>query len=136
MAQNYLLPIPKEIKDKLINRYWPGRLTIIFKCDADRVPSLARNDGNTLGVRLPDNSKLRELIKEVGVPIVAPSANFSGEKTPFKFEELNPELKKLADYVLKEDTGLQKNVSTIIDCTVTPWKIIREGEIKYEDINY
>jgi L-threonylcarbamoyladenylate synthase len=136
MAQNYLLPIPQKIKDKLINRYWPGKLTIIFKCDTDKVPSLVRNGGTTLGVRLPDNLKLRELIKEVGIPIVAPSANFSGEKTPFKFEELNPNLEKLADYILKEDADLQKNVSTIIDCTVTPWKIIREGGIKYEDINY
>ena len=130
MAQKYLLPIPQEIIDKLIDRYWPGELTIIFNCNIDKVPSLARNGGNTLGVRLPDNFKLRALIKEIGVPIVAPSANFSGEKPPFKLEELDPELEKLADYVLKEGTGLQKNVSTIIDCTVTPWKIIREGATK------
>jgi L-threonylcarbamoyladenylate synthase len=130
MAQKYLLPIPQEIIDKLIDRYWPGELTIIFNCNIDKVPSLARNGGNTLGVRLPDNFKLRALIKEIGAPIVAPSANFSGEKPPFKLEELDPELEKLADYVLKEGTGLQKNVSTIIDCTVTPWKIIREGATK------
>jgi len=130
MAQNFLLPIPQEIKDKLINSHWPGELTIILNCDVSKVPSIARNNGNTLGVRLPNKLELREMIRKIGVPIVAPSANFSGEKTPFKFEELNPRLEKLADYVLRADVGLKKNVSTIVDCTTVPWKNLRQGEIK------
>jgi len=130
MAQSYLQPIPQEVRDKLMNRYWPGELTIILKCDKSKVPAVARSNGDSLGVRMPKSLKLRELIMAVGVPIVAPSANFSGENTPFRFEELNPELGKLADYILKEEVSSNKNVSTIIDCAVTPWKLIREGEIK------
>ena len=129
MAKKYV-SIPKDVQEKILDKYWPGRLTIIFKCNTDKIPALARSNGDTLGVRLPDNSKLREIIKAVGVPIVAPSANFSGEKTPFKFEELNLELEKSADYILKDGVSLEKNVSTIVDCTVTPWKIVRQGEVK------
>ncbi|MBF8250351.1 MAG: glycoprotease family protein, partial [Candidatus Levybacteria bacterium] len=66
-------------------------------------------------------------------PILGPSANFSGEKTPFKFEDLNPKLVRQADYVLNTKVDLGKNVSTIIDCTVTPWKIIRSGAIKIKN---
>lgn len=134
MAQDYLLPIPQEVKDKLIKLYWPGKLTIILQSRIDKVSSLVRGGASNLGVRFPNNKILLELIKGVGVPIVAPSANFSGEKTPFEFADLNPELVKQADYVLSEEisppAGGEKNVSTIIDCTVTPWKIIREGAVK------
>jgi L-threonylcarbamoyladenylate synthase len=130
MARKYLLPIPQEIEEKIINKYWPGKLTIILKCDLDKIPSIARGGGNTLGVRFPDKPELVGLINAVGVPIVAPSANFSTEKTPFKFEELNPALARLADYILEGKAGLEKDVSTIIDCTVEPWKVIRKGAVK------
>jgi L-threonylcarbamoyladenylate synthase len=134
MAEEYLLPIPKKVKEKLIELYWPGKLTIILKCNPDRVSFPVRNERNTLGVRFPRNRILVELISRVGVPIVAPSANFSGEKTPFKFKDLNPELVKQADFVLNEEISLENNVSTVIDCTVKPWKIIREGSTKIANI--
>jgi len=138
MAQKYLLSIPREVKDKLIKPYWPGKLTIILKCDTNKIPSVVRSRGNTLGVRLPNNKILLELIKGVGVPIVAPSANFGGEKTPYSFTDLNSKLVRQADYVLNEEVsppaGGEKNVSTIIDCTITPWKIIRQGAIRMQNV--
>lgn len=130
MVQKYLLPIPQEVKDKLIRKYWPGRVTIVLKCKKSRVPVIARGGGDTLGVRLPNNKDLLELIKKVGVPIVAPSANIAGEKTPFKFEDLNPELMKQVDYVLAGKISSEKDVSTVVDCAITPWKVLRQGAIK------
>lgn len=139
MAEKYLFPIPKKVKETLIKPYWPGKLTIILQSRIDRVPGLVRGGTNTLGVRFPNNKILLELIREVGVPIVAPSANFSGEQTPFKFKDLNPEFVKQADYVLNGEisppAGGEENVSTVIDCTVEPWKIIREGAVSMSDIN-
>lgn len=130
MAQDYLLPISQEVKDKLIKKYWPGKLTIVLRSRIDKVPSLVTGGTNALGVRFPNNKILLELIDRVGVPIVAPSANFSGEKTPFRFEDLNPELVKQADYVLNEEVSSEKKASTIIDCSVEPWKILRQGAVK------
>lgn len=137
MAEKYLLPISEKVNNQLIKPYWPGKLTIILKCKTDKVSNLVRGGTDTIGVRFPDNKILLELINGLGVPIVAPSANFSGEKTPFKFEDLNPELVKLADYVLDEEIEVssEANVSTIIDCTVEPWKIIRKGAVSVFDIN-
>jgi L-threonylcarbamoyladenylate synthase len=129
MAEEYLLSIPKKVKDELIKPYWPGELTIILKCNPDKVSALIRGGGDTLGVRFPNKPALLELINAVGVPIVAPSANFGGEKTPFRFEDLNPKLVKQTYYVLNGQISSEKNVSTIIDCTVTPWKIIRNGVV-------
>lgn len=130
MAEKYLLPIPEKVKDELIKRYWPGKLTIILQCRIGKVPSLVRGGADTLGVRFPDNKILLELIGGVDVPIVAPSANFSGEKTPFKFEDLNPELIKQADYILNGEVSSGENVSTVIDCSIEPWKIMRQGAVK------
>ncbi|MDP2637749.1 MAG: L-threonylcarbamoyladenylate synthase [Candidatus Levybacteria bacterium] len=129
MAEDYLSPIPQEVKNKLIKPYWPGKLTIIMKAKIDKVPSLVMGGSNTLGVRFPKNPVLLNLIKGVGVPILAPSANFSGEKTPFKLEDLSPQLINLVDYVFEDKINVRKNVSTIIDCTVEPWKVIREGAV-------
>jgi len=130
MAKNYLMPIPKKVLERIINKYWPGPLTIILQCDVVKVPSLVRGGGNTLGVRFPNNSQLQELIKGVGVPIVAPSANFAGLKTPFRFEDLDPRLIKLADYVFEGNVPIDGKPSTIIDCTAEPWKVVRQGAVK------
>ena len=62
-----------------------------------------------------------EIINQVGVPIVAPSANFHGESTPYEFKDLNPKLVSLADYVLDGECPI-KQLSTVIDCTKTPWR--------------
>lgn len=130
MAEKYLLPIPEKVKKELIEPYWPGKLTIVLRCNPEKVLFPVRDERNTLGVRFPNDKNLLELISRVGVPIVAPSANFGGEETPFRFEDLNPELVKRVDYVLNEKIDLKKDVSTIIDCTVESWKIIRKGGVR------
>lgn len=131
MAQNYLLPIPKEVIDDLIELYWPGALTIILPCKTDKVPPFVRGNGQTLGVRIPNQPIARTIIREVGVPILGPSANFHGEKTPYTFENLDPRLVKLVDYVVHGECSVCKE-STVVDCSKKPWKILREGAIKIE----
>jgi L-threonylcarbamoyladenylate synthase len=129
MAQKYLLPIPKDVKEQLLDIYWPGALTIIFNCIKMKVPELVRGGGDSLGVRIPNHQTILAIIKRIGVPILGPSANFHGEKTPYSFEDIDKELVKQIDYVI-EDTCDMKKVSTLIDCTVSPWKILREGAVK------
>ena len=129
MAQEYLLPIPSEVKKKLIDKYWPGALTIILDCNKVKVPELARGGGETLGVRMPNHPFASEIIKNVRVPILGPSANFHGEKTPYSFEDLDPELVKLVDYVVPGECTV-KEASTVINCCVEPWEVLRQGAIK------
>lgn len=133
MAQKYVKPIPEEIVDKLINAYWPGALTIILRCNKVKIPSFVRGGGITLGVRIPNHSIPLALIKGVGVPILGPSANFHGEKTPYRFEDLNPELVNLADYVVAGECLLEKQ-STVIDCSQKPWRVVRQGAIEVKEL--
>ncbi len=132
MAQEYLLPISQEV-EKLMDRYWPGALTIVFPCKNDLVPSLVRGGTKTLGVRLPSHRIPLALIENLGVPILGPSANFHGEETPYKFEDLDPEFVKLVDYTVLGKCKLGK-ASTVIDCTKKQWKILRQGAIKPDEL--
>jgi L-threonylcarbamoyladenylate synthase len=129
MARGYWEDIPDLVLEKLIKPYWPGALTIVLQSKVEKVPSLVRGGGENLGLRMPNNKVLLSIIEEIGVPILGTSANFAGEKTPYALEELDPELVELVDYVLTGECK-GKNASTVIDCSVKPWKILRQGAVK------
>ncbi len=131
MAQEYLEPLNGAVKE-LMKKYWPGALTIVYKCKTDKVYPLIRGNGKTLGVRMPDHNIVPELIKGVGVPILGPSANFHGGKTPYSLEDLDPILVKLADFILEGKTNEIGKASTVIDCSINPWKIIRQGTVRID----
>ncbi len=128
MAQEYLLPIPQDVRLKLIDRYWPGGLTIVLPCKTEKVPTIARGGGITLGVRQTNHPVLLQILKELEVPLVAPSANFAGLPTPKTFREVDKTLLGMVDCFIDAPSG-GDNPSTVIDCSVTPWKIIRQGAI-------
>ena len=132
MAKQYV-EISHELEEKLIDKYWPGGLTIILNCNEEKIPSVVRANGSTLAVRWPDHKELCKIIEAVGVPIVAPSANLSGGETPLDLFEVDKALIDSVDFSISGVCTI-RGVSTIIDTTVTPWKIIREGVV--EIINY
>lgn len=128
MAQRYLLRIPDDVK-KIMQKHWPGALTIVYSCQPQKVTPFVRGGDLNLGVRMPNHKIPLELIKNLGVPILGPSANFHGAPTPYKTEDLDKEFLKLVDFVLpgKCSIGL---ASTVIDCSAKPWRIIRQGAVK------
>jgi L-threonylcarbamoyladenylate synthase len=128
MAEKYLhSPLPDNVR-RLMETYWPGGLTIVYPCPENKVTSLVRGDGKNLGVRIPNHKITIQLIESVGVPILGPSANFHGEKTPYSYEDLDPELLRLVDCVVSGECKTGK-ASTVVDCSVKPWKIIRQGAV-------
>lgn len=126
-ALTYYLNSP-EIVRHLMEKYWPGALTIIAPCKKNLVYSPIRGDGTNIGLRMPHHETALALIRGVGMPILGPSANFHGFPTPFRFEELDSNLTKLVDYVVP-GVCLEGNASTVVDCTIRPYKIIRQGSI-------
>jgi L-threonylcarbamoyladenylate synthase len=127
MVKKHVSDFPNAAED-LAKKYWPGALTIILKSNTS-VPSLVCGGGDTVGFRVPNNETIREIISEAGVPILGPSANFAGEKTPFAFEDLDKELVKLVDFVVPGECTIKKP-STVIDCSKEPFCILREGAIR------
>ena len=112
----------------LAERFWPGPLTLILKA-TENTPDLILSRDKSIGIRIPNLSPLRKIIKQVGEPILAPSANFSGKVPPKRFSEIDKNLAKLVDYVLKFDCG-SGETSTIIKMIDNKRFLLREGAIK------
>ena len=121
------------IEQKLINKFWPGPLTIIFdrkKC----VPNSVTAGLETVGIRMPENEIARRLIEYAKLPIAAPSANISGKPSGTKIEDIIEELDGKVDYILDEgqtDIGVE---STVIRVKENKVHILRPGKITVEDI--
>ena len=127
-VKEFVFPFDSKV-EQLMREYWPGALTLILYCNKLKVPSLVRAGGETLGVRIPDHEVPVQLIKNVDVPILGPSANFHGEKTPYSFPELDKDLVKLVDFVIDGKTKTKNLTSTVVDCSVLPFKILRQGAV-------
>lgn len=108
----------------LINEFWPGPLTIILKSKG----------GRKIGFRMPDHRIAAELIESAGVPVVAPSANVSGQKPPANSREVLKYLDGKIDILLDGGRTRVGVESTVIDLSSKPPKILREGAIKKEEI--
>lgn len=131
MVSKYVLSIPEDAKEKLMEEYWPGGLTIILPANVEEVPAIVRGGAMTVGVRVPNHTVPLSIITSIGVPILGPSANFHGEKTPYQLSDINPELIYLTDYIVPGGCTVCRE-STVIDCTESPWKILRQGAVKLE----
>lgn len=109
---------------RLADKFWPGPLTLVLK---DRL-------GGKTGFRMPDNKIAFLLIKKAEVPIVAPSANISGNRPPKTAREVLKDLGGRIDMVLdggKTKVGVE---STVVDMSGKSFKILREGAISKAEI--
>ena len=134
--QSQLEQVVSEVTEKaknLMESFWPGPLTIILP-KKDDLSDLVTAGLNTVGVRIPDHLVSLELLKEVNLPIAAPSANASGKPSPTTanhvWEDLNG---KIAGIVDGGATGVGVE-STVIDCTTEIPVILRPGGITKEEI--
>lgn len=123
-----------SIEETLINKFWPGPLTIIFN-KTDLVPDLLTAGLNTVGIRMPNNKVCLDLIDTLGKPLATSSANISNEKpTNYINENLIKKFKNKVDFILdsgKIDSGIS---STIIKVESNKINILREGPISFNDI--
>jgi len=109
---------------KLIDKFWPGPLTTILK---------SKNEGK-IGLRMPDNEIALKIISQAGTPIVCPSANISGKPAPTNFKEAIKDLDGLVDFAIDAGSTKLQIESSVVDLTVLPPQLLREGAIKKEEI--
>ncbi len=117
----------------LADRYWPGPLTIIVYRD-DGVPAQITAARDTIGVRMPDHSFPLTLLQRHGGPLIATSANSSGEQPATSVAQLTDNL--IASVALVVDGGEcpECQASTVLDLTVTPPTILRKGPVTAEQL--
>lgn len=128
---------PSHIVRHLVNTYWPGALTIVSPCKKELIYSSIRGGGKTVGLRMPNHEVPLKIIEAVGAPILGPSANFHGVPTPYRSQDLDPELIKLVDFVVSEvvksrEAGSSSagQASTVVDCSIEPYRILRQGAVR------
>lgn len=116
---------------KLMDAYFPGPLTLILKSKGI-LPQILSPEGK-IAVRMPAHEVPLSLMKELGRPIVVPSANFSGRPSLLKWEHVVEELGERIDAVIKGEcrVGIE---STIVDLTVKPARVLRVGAVGVESI--
>ncbi len=114
---------PDEITLQKLQEIWPNPVSVILACPESKFQYLHRGS-KSLAFRMPKNEFLQKLLKETG-PLVAPSANFEGEKPAETIKEAR---KYFGDQVLYIDGGkLAGKSSTLLDLTGSKPKVVRQG---------
>lgn len=122
-----------EKANLLIDRFWPGPLTLIFKKSVN-VPYAVTGGLDTVAVRMPDHPIAFALIKESGRPIAAPSANRSTKPSPTKGKHVVGEMVGRVDAIICGDDSRVGLESTVLDMTGETPMILRPGGITLEHL--
>lgn len=122
-----------DTEKKLIDKFWPGPLTIIFKSNKTVADNVSAGL-DSIGIRMPNNSTTLKIIEKSGKPLAAPSANISGRPSPTDAKTVVDDLNgKIAAVV--DDGECEVGVeSTVISVDRNCIKILRPGIISKEEI--
>jgi L-threonylcarbamoyladenylate synthase len=127
-----VLKVPSAAK-RLMECFWPGRVTIVFK-GKDTLPDRLTAGTGKIGVRLPGHPVAAALLNELKRPITGTSANISGEAGCWRISDLPPGIVEEVDLLLDAGTLKGGTGSTVVDVTEDPPKILREGEVAEKEI--
>jgi len=115
----------------LIERHWPGPLTLVFRAAA-HVPSALTAGTGTIGVRVPSHEVPRALITHLALPVTAPSANPTGAEPPTTADAVLAYFGDRVDLVLDAGPTAGGAPSTVLDVTVDPPRVLRHGAIRLD----
>ncbi len=118
---------------KLARAFWPGPLTMILWGNGT-LPPIVPARGATQGVRCPDHPATLAVIRALGRPLACPSANLSGRPSPKSADDVLAQLSGRIAAVLDGGPCSVGVESTILDLTVTPYRILRQGGLSQEEI--
>ena len=114
-----------------MRRWWPGALTIIAPARAD-IPSIVLGEGSTIGMRVPDHATARRLLALAARPLATTSANLSGTPPACDAAQVAEQLAGRIDMILDGGASPQGAASTVLDCSVDPPAILRDGPVTRE----
>lgn len=130
--QRFILNRPAAF-DLLAERFWAGPLTLIATA-APGLPEEITAGTKTLGVRLPNDDKVRALVRECGGALTATSANPANQLPARTAKEVHAYFGDLVDLIVDGGSARTDLPSTVVDVSETEPHLLREGVISWADI--
>lgn len=111
-----------------VREFWPGPLTIVGKAVPGLPEEITAGTG-TVGVRLPDDESVRELVRKCGRVLTATSANLAGREPARSAQEVASYFTTKVDLIVDGGEVTATEPSTVLDVLTSPPRVIREGAI-------
>lgn len=118
---------------KLAEKFWPGPLTMVFP-KKQILPDVVTFNLSSVGLRIPDNQVVLQLLSMCGGLLIGSSANRTGEEPPRSIQEMPDELKTMVEVVLDDGPTAQGVPSTVVDLTQKNPRVLRQGSITLKAI--
>ena len=133
MIKEYTLDISED-EMNLMKKFYPGCMTLLLRRNS-KVDGMICNNGEYVGVRIPDNKDLLSIIEKLGRPVFSTSCNISGNDVVRSVDEIDEEIISKVDYIY--DGGYIDSVSsTVVRIDNGEVVILREGNLSEEIKNY
>ena len=120
------------VAERLIARFWPGPLSLIFRASAV-VPPSVRGAGGTVALRCPKDTLCERLLDQIGGPVVASSANLTGQRPAETAEEVIRIFGNQVDLVLDGGPRHGGQPSTLVDVSGERPRLLRRGAVDVLD---
>ena len=117
--------------------FWPGALTLVLQDSRSIFPPGIRSESEKVAVRISSNPLVQRILKKLGAPITSTSVNYPGEPPARSASEVVEVIRRLnGNDIMLIDTGTLpiSEPSTIVDCTVKPLEVLREGKVNISDL--
>jgi L-threonylcarbamoyladenylate synthase len=113
---------------RLMDTYWPGPLTIVFK-GSRRVPPHLLGRGGTVALRIPDDTLTQSILRASGVPLAAPSANLRGGRPALRARDVVRDFSGKIDLILDGGQVEDATPSTIVRVGERGLSVLRQGRL-------
>ena len=133
LAMAKSVSVPPRVFRETAAQFWPGPLTMILRA-AKSLPPKVTAGTNTIGLRWPVAESATRLLKHFKRPITATSANRSGRPSAITAEEVRAQFDESLDALIDGGTLPSRGGSTLLDLTVEPPVLLREGPVSFESL--
>lgn len=135
-ALDQIVDAPSAEVERLMDRFWPGVLTLKMKCNGQVPKKVVKNLGSkgVMGVRVPRCAVAGRILKEFGGPLMISSANPSSKAGANSVAQIKKNFTPLVDIFIDAGELTASKRSTVIDLTKASPKLAREGEIGLDEV--
>ncbi len=122
-SADWLPGITNQKLPAALQAYWPGPLTLIF----------TSREGGNVALRVPKDNQLQRLLKEIGRPLFSTSVNRSQEEALWRIKDIIKQFEHKVDLIISAGDIKAGKPSTILDITLRPFRMLRQGVLELPD---